>query len=77
MKQVQVNYGLLTFPCAIAPTTTTTGPSSATSSIGFTNLSEEWLVPYFLQPTGKWSVTGFRITFNSFIGPSDARIENL
>lgn len=29
-------------------------------------------VPYFLQPRGRWSLTGFLMTFNNFCGPSAA-----
>ena len=31
----------------------------------------------FLQPTGKWSVTGFLMTFSNFRLESEALIENL
>ena len=66
-----------TLPWAIAPTTTVIGSSLGTRSLGFTKLGTENEVPSLRQPTGRWSVIGFRITFSSFIGLSVALTLNL
>ena len=70
-------YARLSDPCAIAPIAMTMGVSAAavdaapssglgTSSLALTHrgaLKEE---QSFRQPGGKWSLTGFLITFKSF-----------
>ena len=51
-----------TLPCAIAPTTNTIG-LSFTNFLTSTSVSEWYDVPILRQPAGRWSVTGFFITF--------------
>lgn len=52
---------ILTLPWAIAPTMSTTGPSSGMRVLGsMTSALKD--MTYFLAPAGKWSLTGFFMT---------------
>ena len=62
----------------MAPITKQIGSSiSGTNSEAFEGPSALKDRQIFLQPTGKWSLTGFLITFSNFKLESDALIENL
>ena len=55
---------VLTLPWAIAPTISTTGPSSGMSVFG-SMTSALKVITYFFAPAGKWSATGFFMTFQN------------
>lgn len=62
-KKIALNSEWLTLPCERAPITTTTGSFSGTMSRGLVTFSTWNDVPYFLQPRGRWSLTGFLMTW--------------
>lgn len=61
-KTPALNFEWLTLPWERAPITTTTGSFSGTMSRGLVTFSTWKEVPYFLQPRGRWSLTGFLMT---------------
>ena len=66
------SFSPLACPWAIAPTVIATGSSFGTKSRGLTTFLALNDITTFLQPTGRWSVIGFLITFSNFKFPSDA-----
>lgn len=54
---------VLTEPWAKAPTTIVTGSAVGTSSRRSVTFGTAKEVPIFIQPTGRWSLTGFLMTY--------------
>lgn len=52
-RQGPLLYIILTLPCAIAPTTNTTGSSDGTNVFGSTHCSALKDIPIFLHPAGR------------------------
>lgn len=72
-------YVTSTRPCAIAPTTNTTGTvvgSAGTKADRRWTAGAEWERPMRRAPTGRCAVTGCLMTRSSLDGPSEARMDS-